>query len=230
MSPPARTLKSLADVPRCFSVRFFQRPEDRLSARTRTFSVCRPASARDDAAAPGMDARADAALAVSSSKQAAVHILALIPHLNVRQQITRTVLKGRPTVNESRMVGRRGLLRFGVVLTPWAELDNGRGIERSRRDSRRLSDAPRVRDHQPRTSDQFVPDGLDAVDGYRSRSADPSEVVPEPPLSAGLVPPDGCWRTEAPYLAQTRRLLTDPTSALPWHPMVLHRGGWPDGS
>lgn len=49
-------------------------------------------------------------------------------------------------------------------------------------------------------------------------------------LSAGLVPPDGCWREERPYLTQTKRLLTDPTGALPWHPMVLHRGGWPDGS
>ncbi len=32
------------------------------------------------------------------------------------------------------------------------------------------------------------------------------------------------------YVAQTRRPIADPTGALPWHPMVLHRGGWPDGS
>ncbi len=49
-------------------------------------------------------------------------------------------------------------------------------------------------------------------------------------LAEGLVPPPGCWRGEKPYLAQTRRLLADPVAALPWHPMVLHRGGWPDGS
>jgi hypothetical protein len=49
-------------------------------------------------------------------------------------------------------------------------------------------------------------------------------------LSAGLVPPTGCWRGEAPYLKQTARLLADPTEAMPRHPMVLHRGGWPDGS
>ena len=49
-------------------------------------------------------------------------------------------------------------------------------------------------------------------------------------LSAGLVPPSGCWRGEKPYAAQTERLIADPTAALPWHPMVLHRGGWPDGS
>lgn len=49
-------------------------------------------------------------------------------------------------------------------------------------------------------------------------------------LSAGFVPPPGCWRGEKPYVAQTERLIADPTSALPWHPMVLHRGGWPDGS
>jgi len=49
-------------------------------------------------------------------------------------------------------------------------------------------------------------------------------------LAEGLVPPPGCWRGEKPYLTQTRRVLADPAAALPWHPMVLHRGGWPDGS
>jgi hypothetical protein len=49
-------------------------------------------------------------------------------------------------------------------------------------------------------------------------------------LAEGLVPPPGGWRGEKPYLAQTRRVLADPAAALPWQPMVLHRGGWPDGS
>lgn len=49
-------------------------------------------------------------------------------------------------------------------------------------------------------------------------------------LAAGLEPPPGGWRSERPYAAQTRRLLADPVGALPRHPMVLHRGGWPDGS
>jgi hypothetical protein len=49
-------------------------------------------------------------------------------------------------------------------------------------------------------------------------------------LTAGLRPPEGAWRARRPYLAQTRRFLADPTGALPWHPMVLPRGGWPDGS
>jgi hypothetical protein len=49
-------------------------------------------------------------------------------------------------------------------------------------------------------------------------------------LAQGLVAPDGCWRAEKPYLAQTERMLADPAAALPWHPMVLHRAGWPDGS
>jgi hypothetical protein len=49
-------------------------------------------------------------------------------------------------------------------------------------------------------------------------------------LAEGLVPPDGCWRGGKPYLAQTQRVLANPAAALPWHPMVLHRGGWPDGS
>jgi hypothetical protein len=49
-------------------------------------------------------------------------------------------------------------------------------------------------------------------------------------LAEDLHPPDGGWRAAKPYLAHTQRVLTDPTAALPWHPMVLHRGGWPDGA
>lgn len=39
------------------------------------------------------------------------------------------------------------------------------------------------------------------------------------PLFAGLTPPENGWRTQAP-----------PPRLLPWHPQVLHRGGYPDGS
>ena len=76
-------------------------------------------------------------------------------------------------------------------------------------------------DYQARAAiaeDQALRSGLDAV------------VSQGEALAEGLVPPDGCWRSEKPYLAQTRRMLADPAAALPWHPMVLHRGGWPDGS
>jgi DNA-binding MarR family transcriptional regulator len=51
-----------------------------------------------------------------------------------------------------------------------------------------------------------------------------------PRLSPGLRPyPDG-WRARSPYLRQTTAVLDDPGAALPHYPMVLHRGGWPDGS
>jgi hypothetical protein len=51
-----------------------------------------------------------------------------------------------------------------------------------------------------------------------------------PPLALGLQPyPDG-WRARGPYLRQTTAVLNDPGAALPHYPMVLHRGGWPDGS
>jgi hypothetical protein len=49
-------------------------------------------------------------------------------------------------------------------------------------------------------------------------------------LAAGLTPPEGGWRAQRPYLAQTQRLLADPLGSMPHQPMVLHRGGWPDGS
>jgi len=51
-----------------------------------------------------------------------------------------------------------------------------------------------------------------------------------PRLAQGLEPyPDG-WRARGPYLRQTTAVLNDPGAALPHYPMVLHRGGWPDGS
>jgi hypothetical protein len=49
-------------------------------------------------------------------------------------------------------------------------------------------------------------------------------------LADGLHPPAGAWRAEPPYLEQTERVLSDPLGCLPRYPMVLHRGGWPDGS
>lgn len=82
--------------------------------------------------------------------------------------------------------------------------------------------------------------GTDALENYRRgaaerRDASLAQALQEllarsDALSAGLVPPAGAWRGEARYSMQTARLLADPTGALPWQPMVLHRGGWPDGS
>jgi hypothetical protein len=92
----------------------------------------------------------------------------------------------------------------------------------------------------PERTVRLTPSGLDALDGWRYwaatakdkrlRTALEAVVTQKGALSAGLVPPAGCWRGENPYLAKTKRLLADPLGALPWHPMVLHRGGWPDAS
>lgn len=49
-------------------------------------------------------------------------------------------------------------------------------------------------------------------------------------LALGLDPYAGGWRATAPYLTRTQAMIDDPVSALPHYPMVLHRGGWPDGS
>jgi hypothetical protein len=82
--------------------------------------------------------------------------------------------------------------------------------------------------------------GRAALEDYRSRAARPVDddlrsrlaaiLSRRETLASGLAPPEGGWRNEKPYVAQTRRILDDPTAALPWQPMVLHRGGWPDGS
>ena len=50
-------------------------------------------------------------------------------------------------------------------------------------------------------------------------------------LALGLEPyPDGWRAARNPYRARTEAVLADPASALPRYPMVLHRGGYPDGS
>ena len=49
-------------------------------------------------------------------------------------------------------------------------------------------------------------------------------------LSLGLEPYASGWRASAPYVTRTQAVIDDPVSALPHYPMVLQRGGWPDGS
>jgi DNA-binding MarR family transcriptional regulator len=67
------------------------------------------------------------------------------------------------------------------------------------------------------------------VDAERSRAA-LERILDHPELAAGLTPyPDG-WRASKPYGHRTQAVLADPRGRLPHHPMVLHRGGWPDGS
>ena len=74
--------------------------------------------------------------------------------------------------------------------------------------------------------------GADAIDGLRDlldgiRDARAGDA---PLLSHGLAPHPGGWRGRRPYLTQTQAVLRDPRAALPRYPMVLHRGGFPDGS
>jgi len=63
--------------------------------------------------------------------------------------------------------------------------------------------------------------------GYRCTRLTTS---PASPTWPGLQQyPDG-WRARGPYLRQTTAVLNDPGAALPHYPMMLHRGGWPDGN
>ena len=48
-------------------------------------------------------------------------------------------------------------------------------------------------------------------------------------LAKGIDPKPGMWRTVKPYAAQTEAIQRDARAALPHHPMILHRGGYPDG-
>lgn len=53
---------------------------------------------------------------------------------------------------------------------------------------------------------------------------------PASAMAEGLRPDEGTWRAHPRYRAHTEALLADPRAVLPHHPMVLHRGGCPDGS
>ena len=55
-------------------------------------------------------------------------------------------------------------------------------------------------------------------------------ILGHPSLAEGLTPHPEGWRRHKRYAKQTEMLLADPRAALPHHPMVLHRGGFPDGS
>ncbi len=69
--------------------------------------------------------------------------------------------------------------------------------------------------------------GAEAVDGLRAAL---ERVLEHATLVEGLRPPAAGWRASKPYLARTTALLENPRAMLPHYPLVLHRGGWPDGS
>jgi DNA-binding MarR family transcriptional regulator len=97
---------------------------------------------------------------------------------------------------------------------------------------------------------RLTPKGLKAQNDYHARLAEVEElwrsrfgedtirnlresierVIGERRFPDGLVPHEGGWRARKPYVTQTNAVVKDPQDALPHYPMVLHRGGWPDGS
>ena len=68
------------------------------------------------------------------------------------------------------------------------------------------------------------------VDEVRALRRSLGGILEHPSLAEGLRPYADGWRATGPYLAGTDALLANPREALPHHPLVLHRGGWPDGS
>ena len=68
------------------------------------------------------------------------------------------------------------------------------------------------------------------ADGTARLRTSLEHVLEHPKLSEGLRPHADGWRASKPYRAHTDALLADPRAVLPHYPLVLHRGGWPDGS
>jgi hypothetical protein len=56
------------------------------------------------------------------------------------------------------------------------------------------------------------------------------EAVLDGNLGTRLEPPAGGWRGTGRYRPLTAAFVADAREHLPHHPMILHRGGWPDGS
>lgn len=66
--------------------------------------------------------------------------------------------------------------------------------------------------------------GVDAVEAAVDALHDDTFLRP------ALEPAATGWRSQKPYAARTAAYVGSPAAALPHHPIVLHRGGWPDGS
>lgn len=69
--------------------------------------------------------------------------------------------------------------------------------------------------------------GTDAIETLH---ASLDALLAEPQFAEGLSPDPRGWRAGKRYVTQTAALVSEPRAALPHYPMVLHRGGWPDGS
>lgn len=69
--------------------------------------------------------------------------------------------------------------------------------------------------------------GSTVVDELRSAL---EAVLTSRSFSESLIPPPGGWRAGGRYAKLTEQFVEHPRNALPRYPMVLHRGGWPDGS
>ena len=89
------------------------------------------------------------------------------------------------------------------------------------------------------TRDSY-PHALAAIESRWERSVGPGSVamlrtgldriLDHPKLVDGLAPHAGGWRLDKRYVALTEAMLADPRRALPHHPMITHRGGFPDGA
>jgi DNA-binding MarR family transcriptional regulator len=70
--------------------------------------------------------------------------------------------------------------------------------------------------------------GAGVVDDVRTSL---SAIVAHPTgLAETVTPHEGGWRTHKVYAERTAAFIAKPAEALPWHPMVSHRGGYPDGA
>jgi hypothetical protein len=49
-------------------------------------------------------------------------------------------------------------------------------------------------------------------------------------IVSGMHPTVANWRGRKQYVKQTEKVIADPSDGLPHHPVISHRGGWPDGA
>ncbi|BDZ50826.1 hypothetical protein GCM10025867_30670 [Frondihabitans sucicola] len=89
-----------------------------------------------------------------------------------------------------------------------------------------------VRDRDRRTRERLEEEwslrvGAEALDALDRALRD---VLESPGLPATLDPAPVDWRAQGRYRRLTELFVADPAGHLPRFPVMLHRGGYPDGS
>ncbi len=157
---------------------------------------------------PTMDFERDSPLSM-------VSVVDILPFLDA-DGIGVATLADRSGVSREAIDSYAGFLERGLLATRRPN-PHGRG--------QLLALTERGEQQRRNAGERLQPVRIPAADDLLGRRAADGTFL----LAAGLEPPDGGWRTRSPYLKRSKAFVADPES-IPAQPVILHRGGFPDGS